>query len=161
MKGGVWRSDFFLNYWDWLRGCANWCLEEICPVEVLLLQQWRKKLCSSSPHVRCPGEAFLDQVGIWNLYPSQKIYIKCWNRNILEPGRSLVSLNHTSNITHSAIASQDSSWVTTTFSTHCTLRCAACKRFQRTILRITMQSRYDTVPYCARDITCKIKSATS
>ena len=44
MKAGVLRSDFLLNHLDWLRGCANLCLEEIRPVEVLLLQMWRKKL---------------------------------------------------------------------------------------------------------------------
>ena len=33
------------------------------------------------------------------------------------------------------------------------------KRFQRKISRITIQSRYDTVPYCARDMTCTCKSA--
>ena len=80
MKGGVLRSDFFQNDWNWLRGCANWYLEEIRPEEVLLLQKWRKKLCSFSPYVGCPEKASIDQVAIWNRYPSQKIYIKCWNR---------------------------------------------------------------------------------
>ena len=80
MKMGVWTSDFFLNHWDWLRGCANLGLEEIRPVEVLLLQNWRKTLCFSSPHVRRPEKASIDQVVIWSLYPSSKIYIKCWNR---------------------------------------------------------------------------------
>ena len=36
-------------------------------------------------------------------------------------GRSPISLNAVSNITHSAIASQDSSRVTTTFNAHCTV----------------------------------------
>ena len=43
MKGGVWGSNFFLNnLMDWLRGCANLCLEEIRPVEVPLRQMWSK-----------------------------------------------------------------------------------------------------------------------
>ena len=52
MKGGVLRSDFFQNDWNWLRGCANLCLEEIRPVEVLLLQKWRKKWLEN---VHCVG----------------------------------------------------------------------------------------------------------
>ena len=122
-EGGVWRSDFFLNHLDWLRGCANLCLVEIRPAEVLLLQNWRKKLAFLPLHVRHPGEAFLDQVAMWNLYPSQKIYIKRWNRKKLALGMPLTSLTATSNITHSAIASQDSSRVTTTFNAHCTGHC--------------------------------------
>ena len=70
----------------WLRGCANPCLEEIRPVEVLRLQKWMKKFAFLSPHVRHPGAAFLEQGAIWNLYPSQNIYIKCWNRKILALG---------------------------------------------------------------------------
>ena len=50
MKGGVWRSDLFLNNLDCLRGCANLCLEEIRPVEVPLRQMWSKKLRSFSPY---------------------------------------------------------------------------------------------------------------
>ena len=52
-EGRVRRSDFILKDLDWLRGCANLCLEEIRPVEVLLLQKWRKKFAILSPHVRC------------------------------------------------------------------------------------------------------------
>ena len=32
LESGVWRSDFFLNHLDWLRGCASLCPEEIRPV---------------------------------------------------------------------------------------------------------------------------------
>ena len=46
--------------------------------------------------------------------------------------RSLISLNAASNITHSAIASQGSSRVTTTFNAHCILYSTLyCGRFQR------------------------------
>ena len=81
----------------------------------------REEKFAFSPHVRRPGEAFLDQVGIWNLCPSTKIYIKCWNRNIFSLGMPTTSLNATPNITHSAIASQDSSRVMMTFKAHCTV----------------------------------------
>ena len=84
-------------------------------------QKVEEKFAFLSPHVRCPGEAFLDQVGIWNLYPSTKIYMKCWNRKKLALGRPPISLNAASNITYSAIASQDSSRVTTTFNAHCAM----------------------------------------
>ena len=153
MKMGYEGLIFFPIDWDWLRGCVNLCLEEIRPEGVLLLQEWRKKLCSFSPHVRRPGGAFLDQVGIWNLYPSQKIYIKCWNRKILALGIPPPSLNAASNITHSASASQDSSRKLTIFNAHCTVHCAV-EDFNVS-LRITTQSRYDTVPYSAHDITCR------
>ena len=87
MKVWFWQSD-----WDWLRCCANLCLEEIRPVEVLLLQKWRKKLPPSSLYFQCPGEVILDQVGIWNIHPSQKIYIEGWNRKILALGMPTTSL---------------------------------------------------------------------
>ena len=122
--GGGWRSDIFLNYSDWLRGCANLCIEEIRPAEVLFLKKWRKKFAFLSLHVRHPGEAFVNQVAIWNLYPSPKIYIKCWNRKKLGLGMPVALLNAASNVTHSSMASEDSSRVmTTTFKTHCTEHC--------------------------------------
>ena len=54
MKIALLRSDFLLNNLDWLRSCKNLRLEEIRPVEVLLLQERRKKLCSFSHHVTRP-----------------------------------------------------------------------------------------------------------
>ena len=129
MKIGAWRSDFFVNDLDWLRGCANLCLEEISPVEVLLLKKWRKKFAFLSLHVRCQGEAFLDQLAIWNLYPSQKIYVKWRHRKKLALWMPLTSLNAALYITHSVIASQDSSRVTTTFNGHSTRHHSG--RFQR------------------------------
>ena len=70
-------------------------------------------------------------------------------------GIPLTSLNAMSSITHSAIASQDSSRVTTTFNAHCTAHCTTTRKISTSILRITTQSRYDTVPYCSHDITCR------
>ena len=69
-------------------------------------------------------------------------------------------LNSASNITYSAIASQDSSRVTTTFNinAHCTVHCAVGD-FNVIFAIITTQSRYDTVPYCVHVFTCR--SATS
>ena len=150
MKGGVWGSDFFLNDLNWLRGCVNLCLEEIRPVEVLLLHNWRKKLCSFSPHVRCPGEAFLDlsrSIRHLKHISPHNIDIKCWNRKILALGMPLILLNAASNITHSRIASQDSSPVTMTFSAHCTVHCAVGVFY------------VNVANHCAHDITCR--SATS
>ena len=66
-----------------------------------------------------PEEASIDQVAIKTLYHAPKIYIKCWNRKILALRMPPISLNTASNITHSAIASQDSSRVTTTFDSVC------------------------------------------
>ena len=45
--------------------------------------------------------------------------IKSWNQNKLALGRPQISLNAAPNITHSAIASQDSSPVTMTFNAYC------------------------------------------
>ena len=63
-EGEIWGSDLFLEERDWLRDCANLRLEEIRPVEGILNEKWRKKLCSLSPHVSRPGKAFIDKVGI-------------------------------------------------------------------------------------------------
>ena len=93
------------------------------PVEVVLLQKWRKKFALISPRVRGPEKASIVQVAIWNLYRLPKIYIKCWNRKKLALGMPLTLLNAASNIAHSTIISQDSSRVTTTFSAHCTVHC--------------------------------------
>ena len=82
-----------------------------------------KKVSFLSHHVRHPAEAFLDQVAIRSLYPSPNIFIKWWNRKKLALGMPVTSLNAASNITHSAIASQDSSRVTMTFNAHCTGHC--------------------------------------
>ena len=69
--------------------------------------------------------------------------------------RSQASLYAASNVTHSAIVDRDSSRVA-----HCTLYSALYSgRFQRKILRITTQSRYDTVPCCVQDITCKSETS--
>ena len=78
-----------------------------------------EKLCSFSPYGGRPEEASIDQVAIKSLYHAPKIYIKCWNRKILALRMPPISLNTASNITHSAIASQDSSRVTTTFDSVC------------------------------------------
>ena len=59
--------------------------------------------------------------------------------------RTQVSHNVASNITNSAIAFQDSSWLTTTFSAHCTVHCAV-EDFNVIFAIITPQSRFDTVP---------------
>ena len=84
-----------------------------------------KKLCSFSPHVGRPEEASIDQVAIKGLYPPPKIYIKRLIRKILALGMPPISLNTASNITHTAIASGNSSRVTTTSSAYCTIHCAA------------------------------------
>ena len=60
--------------------CANPCLEEIRPVEMLLPKKWRKKFAFLSPHVGCPGKAFLDHASVSKLYPWAKSNIKCSNR---------------------------------------------------------------------------------
>ena len=65
-------------------------------------------------------------------------------------GRSLISLNAVSNITHSAIASQDSSRVTTTFKAHCIVHCTV-QYFNENSANNATQSRYDTVPAPASD----------
>ena len=89
------------------------------------------------------------------------------NRKKLARDRSQVLLYAVSNITHSAIASQD--YIKHHPFRHCLSRLFAsdndlqwalystlCSwRFQCNILRMTTQSRYDTVPYCVQDITCK------
>ena len=154
MKAGVWRSDFFLKHLDWLRGCANLCLEEIRQVEVLLLQKWRKKFAFLSPHVSHPGKAFLDQVAIWNLYPSPKIYIKCWNRkkistwDVTDIARRGVK-HHPFRHYLSKFFTSDDDLQRALYSTR------RSGRFNRKILRITTQSRDHTVPYCTHDITCR------
>ena len=43
MKGGYESLISFREERDWLRDCANWCLQEIRPVEVLLHVKWRTK----------------------------------------------------------------------------------------------------------------------
>ena len=134
------KVRFFLSDWDWLRGCANLCFEEIRPVEVSLLQTGRKN--SFSPYVGRPEKASKDQVAISYLYPSPKIYIKCWHRKKLALGRSLVSLNAATNTTHSAIVSQDSSGVTTTFNAHCTLYSG---RFLHRVCK--SRCKVGTIPY--------------
>ena len=144
-EGGGLKVWFFLNDWDWLRGCANLCLEEIRPEEVLLLQKWRKKLWSFSPYVGRPENASIDQVAILKLYPLPKIYIKYWNRKKLPLGRSPISLNAVWNITHSAIASQDSSRVTTTFNAHCTIHCTVEEFNINFVNHDTKSVRYSTV----------------
>ena len=69
MKGGVRRSDFVrLGLIAWLRELmsrGNPSSRSTSSPEV------EEKLCSFSPHARWPGEAFLDQVGIGHIYPSQ------------------------------------------------------------------------------------------
>ena len=55
---------FFVNHLDGLRGCANLCLEEICPAEVLLLKKCRKKFAFPPLCVRQTGAAFPDKVAI-------------------------------------------------------------------------------------------------
>ena len=65
--------------------------------------------------------------------------------------RPPTSLNAASNITHSAIASQDSSRVTTTFNAHYTEHCVV----EDFYVNFATQSRYESVPYCVHDITCK------
>ena len=85
------------------------------------------------------------------------------NYQVLKPkklalGMPPTLLNAASNITHSAIADQDSSRVTTTFNVHCTVQCAVGD-FNVNFAIITTQSRYNTVPYCVHDTTCR--SATS
>ena len=69
-------------------------------------------------------------------------------------GRSPMSLNAASNITHSAIASQDSSRVTTTFNVQCTVHCTV-KDFNANFANHDAKSvRYRT----AHDITCRCAS---
>ena len=63
---------------------------------------------------------------------------------ILALGIAPTSLNAASNITHSAIASQDSSGVTTTCSAHCTVHCAA-RDFNVKICEL--RCKVGTIPY--------------
>ena len=120
-----------LKVWSFAErlGLIAWLHESMSrnssPVEVLLLQKWRKKLSSFSPYVGQPEKAAIEKNAIKNLYPSPKTYIKCWDRKILALGMPPILLNTASNITHSAISSEDYSQVTTTFSTYCTVYFAA------------------------------------
>ena len=95
----------------------NLCLEEIRPVKVLVLQKWRAKVCILSPHVRCSEKTSRGQNGIWKIAKDIHQVLK-----IFALGMPPTSLNAALN-THSAIAFQHSSRVTTTFNAHCTVRC--------------------------------------
>ena len=79
-RSAPWRDGCggLISFWDkqdWLGDCANLCLEEIRPAEVLLPENWRKKFAFLS-HVRRPGKAFLDHTTIWKLYPWARTNIK-------------------------------------------------------------------------------------
>ena len=74
-------------------------------------------------------------------------------------GMPLTLLNAASNLTYSAIASQDSPPETTTFKAHCTVHFVVGD-FNVTFAKITKQSQYDTVPYCVRDVIITCRSAT-
>ena len=71
-----------------------------------------------SPSVQCPGEALLDLVDIWIVYPQalKQKKIGTWEATDIAKRR-------VTNSTHSAIASHGSSRVTTTFNAHCTVYC--------------------------------------
>ena len=70
-------------------------------------------------------------------------------------GMPVTSLNAASNITHSAIASQDSSRVTTTFHAHCTVHCAVGDFNVIFAKNHDAKSvRYRTA-YFVHDITCR------
>ena len=56
--------------------------------------------------------------------------------------------------THSAIAFQYSSRVTTTFNAHCTVHCIVGD-FNVILAKNSKEDRYDTVPYDEHDITCR------
>ena len=56
--------------------------------------------------------------------PRKRFTSSAETETILALGMPPTSLNTESNIMHSATASQDSSWVMTTFNAHCTAHCA-------------------------------------
>ena len=84
-RSAPWRegySDliFVRDELDWLRGCANRCLQEIRPAELLLPEKQRKMFAFLSRHVGHPGKAFLDHTTISKLHPCAYINIKCSSR---------------------------------------------------------------------------------
>ena len=149
-----WREGmkaWFFHDWNWLRGCTNLCLEGVRPVEVLLLQKWRKKLCFSSPHVRRPEKAFVDQNR--HLKP---ISVAKHLHQVLKPKKigntdatefAKFRYEHTGNTFRncpSRFFTSDDDLQGVLYST------LYSGRFQSNFLRITTESRYDTVPYlCA------------
>ena len=132
-----------------MRGCTNGCLKEIRPVEVLLLQKWRKTRCFFFASCSTPGKGLYRSS--WHLKP---ISLDNDLHQVLKPKklaleRSQVSHNAASNITHSAIADQDSSRVTTTFDVYCSTLCSG--RFQRKFCE--SRRKVGTISYRA---VCKI-----
>ena len=79
-EGRVWSSDILWEEQDWLRDCANPCLKEICPVEVLLPKKWTRKFVFLSPCVGRPEKAFLEHASVSKLSPWAMTNIKCSNR---------------------------------------------------------------------------------
>ena len=123
MKMGIWRSDFFskrLGLIAWLRefmsrrnpssrSASSPKVEEKVCISFSSCSTPRRGLSRSNRHLKFTSFAKdLHQV----LKPEK-----------MALGMPLTSLNAASNITHSAIASQDSSRMTTTFNAHCTGHC--------------------------------------
>ena len=106
-KEGYLRSDFFLNDLDWLRGCANPRWEEIRPGEVLLVKKVEEIVCISFFSCLTPRLFYL-KPPFWTHEKNLHQELKPKKLALEMP---LTSLTATCNITHSAIASQDSSRV--------------------------------------------------
>ena len=150
MKEAVWSSDFCsdqLGLIVWLHESISWRNPSGRSASS---PKVKEKALQFSPHIRHPGMALINQVGIRNLYHSANIYIKSWNRKQLALERPLILLNIASNITHSSIADQDSSRVATTTSAHCTGHCTVEDFYVKFADRDAKSAGYRTVLWAWR-----------